>query len=60
MSKFFEGEDDRVRDIQGTPYYYAPEMINDSGSTIKKEKVMLGRQIDIWCLGVTLYQIASG
>jgi calcium/calmodulin-dependent protein kinase kinase 1 len=53
LSQFFEGENDSVKNTRGTPFFFAPEQAS-------RQKAMSGRQIDIWCMGVTFYYIATG
>ena len=46
---------DRVRMIQGTPHYMAPEMFK----TGDPNKMMMGKQLDIWALGLSLFKIVN-
>ena len=55
LSKKFEGEDDHVKTIAGSCLYFAPEIV---ASGIKN-KVIRGRQTDIWAAGVSFYYIAT-
>eukprot|EP00759_Apiculatamorpha_spiralis_P031936 PhF_6_TR33634/c1_g2_i3/m.49153/K07359/CAMKK2; calcium/calmodulin-dependent protein kinase kinase 2 len=51
VSLLLKQYDDTVNIVQGTPLYYAPEMITKGGS-------FHGRKTDVWALGVTLYVCA--
>jgi calcium/calmodulin-dependent protein kinase kinase 2 len=51
----FERNDDQVYKTTGSPSYFAPEMVKSP--TDGTPKIMLGKPIDIWAAGVTLYQI---
>ena len=55
-ARSFNDEDDRVRNTEGTLHFFSPEMV----VTGQKDKIMRGRQIDVWAAGVCLYALASG
>ena len=56
LSKHFVGEDDQIKATAGTMLYYAPEIVR----TGVPDKVVRGRQADVWAAGVTLFQVATG
>ena len=56
LSKMFEGENDALRGTAGTMKFYAPEIVR----TGIKNKVIHGKQIDVWATGITLYILATG
>jgi len=55
----YDGEDDQILDRKrnnGSPLYKAPECYR----TKIKDRVIRGRQLDIWAAGFTLYELATG
>ena len=61
ISDRFKGDDDVIPPSQFnkcTPFYLAPEFV---ATGLKKgEKIIHGRQTDIWAAGVTLFYISTG
>jgi len=48
---------DLVKETAGTPAFHAPEMVVRPKDGAAKE--IHGKRIDVWALGVTLYQMGS-
>ena len=53
VSHVFEGTDDSLSSTLGTPAYYAPELCT-RGQEVE------GRAVDVWALGVCLYEFLFG
>nr|CAB3227515.1 calcium/calmodulin-dependent protein kinase kinase 2 [Phallusia mammillata] len=54
VSQQFSGRDAEISSTVGTPAFLPPEAVSGSGDKF------LGRPLDIWALGVTLYSLVYG
>ena len=55
VSTAFENENDQVRGTEGSIKYFAPEIVQTG-----VKKIVRARQTDVWALGVTFYNMATG
>jgi serine/threonine protein kinase len=56
LSKIFKEEEDQLKGTAGTMKFYAPEIVR----TGVKNKVIHGRQVDVWAAGISIFNLASG
>ena len=54
VSQFFSSKDDLLFGTHGTMRYMAPEMV-----TTGKKKVMHGKHVDMWALGITIFRLVT-
>lgn len=54
MSNEFDGEDALISNSLGTPAFLPPEAITENCLT------WLGKPLDIWAMGITLYSFVFG
>ena len=54
VSQFFSSKNDLLVGTHGTMRYMAPEMVKTGGN-----KVMHGKHVDVWALGVSLYHLLT-
>ena len=54
-SKKFEGDNDIVKGNTGTMRFFAPEIVR----TGVPNKILHGRELDIWASGVTIFVLAA-
>lgn len=56
-SEHFRGDNDTFKNMKvGTLHYFAPEMVEAH----TKNTIVHARCTDIWAMGLTLYEVASG
>eukprot|EP00759_Apiculatamorpha_spiralis_P018276 PhF_6_TR24764/c1_g1_i4/m.33981/K07359/CAMKK2; calcium/calmodulin-dependent protein kinase kinase 2 len=53
-------ENDVIRSTQGTPLYFAPEMLLMESSNNNSAAVIHGKATDVWALGITVYILVYG
>jgi serine/threonine protein kinase len=54
VSNEFDGDDAVITNSVGTPAFMPPEAITESGNS------WLGKPLDIWAMGITLYSFVYG
>ena len=54
MSQFFEKDSDEVKGTGGSIRFMAPELLG-----LKPKGQLSGKKIDMWALGVTLYNLLT-
>lgn len=57
VSQMFDGSDASLLGSMGTPAYFAPELCSQTGGSKARRS---GKAVDIWALGVCLFQFLFG